>query len=416
MSQKFHINSAGDVRVCNATTRPCRFGEDEHFTDRNEARKAIEAKLEQENGETKSFSKPKTRLTKNSKSDFRNRIYILTENEKLSNVELQAIGAVIDEELRNRLDFDPFDHELSNDEIKAVQMANREIFSSLVQNGGDIPTVVTGPHAAKLHEAVKILPDNIKAAIGKNPIFTKVVNKSNRKFDGRHSYGQISQIVKARTQVSPGQIPEDAPDGSMIPVEKYHSLQTIGEYTGIRVWAKNGDSNLVEDRWIGKKPEGARGRKIADQAEVYVQGQIITLNKPVYALYTEEKTVASEILAKKTSDSNEASSVLLHEFCHAVQRRTVAQNSLDEWEDTMYSELAYGEKTFDHDYGIIKYRGFPNGYMAHHDREELLPVATEAFFHPSTVDKGYLYGSDRGENADKVRQWISGLWVALGSK
>lgn len=52
MASKFHINSSGDVRVCNATVRPCKFGEEAHFTDRTEARKAVEKKLEQEHGVT----------------------------------------------------------------------------------------------------------------------------------------------------------------------------------------------------------------------------------------------------------------------------------------------------------------------------------------------------------------------------
>lgn len=415
MSQKFHINSAGDVRVCNATVKPCRFGENDHFTDKNEARREIENRLSSEFGSAQSLSKSKTRSEDKSSSDFTARISKLTKNSKPNNEELQQIGAVIDEELRSRLDFDPFDHELSSDEIQAVQAANRAIFSGLVKNGGDIPTVLTGPFADSLNEAVSILPDSVKASIGKAPIFTKLANKNNRKFDGRHSYGIITQTVKARSQVRDLDIPEDAPDGSFIPVEDSYSLREIEHpRSGIRVWVKNGDSRIVEDRWVGRKPEHARARKVADKAEMFIRGQLVTIDKPVYALYTEEKTVGSEITAKKTSDKNEMHSVLLHEFCHAVQRRS--NGLVDEEEATMYDSLAYGERTYDLDYGIIKHRGLPNGYMGHADGDELLPVATEAFFHPSTVNKGFLYGSDRGENADKVRQWVSGLWVSLGSR
>lgn len=420
MDQKFHINSAGDVRVCNATTRPCRFSPSDHFTDRVAARQAVEERLSEEMPTTTSLSKKKTRSVKSDESEqqddsqFKSRIAKLTQNKKPSNADLQAIGAVIDDELRSRLDFDPFDHELSDEEIAAVQNANREIFSSLVKNGGDIPTVVNGPFAKKLHDAVRILPDNVKADIGRNPIFTKTVNKNNR-IDGQHRFGQIPQIVKSRTQVYPGMIPEEAPEGALVPFERHHTFRTISEYTGIRVLAKNSNSGFAEDHWIGEKPKNTKARKIADQAEIYIDGNLVTLNKPVYELYTEEKTMASQITSKKAEDTNEGASVLLHEFCHAVQRRTVGKNILDEAEGTMYDELTYGEKTYDFDYGIIKRKGFPNGYMAHENGEELLPVATEAFFHPSTVNKGFLYGSDRGENADKVRQWVSGLWVSLGN-
>jgi hypothetical protein len=54
--------------------------------------------------------------------------------------------------------------------------------------------------------------------------------------------------------------------------------------------------------------------------------------------------------------------------------------------------------------------------MAHSNGRELFTVASEGFFHPSTVDKGFLYGSDRGENADQVRQWITGLWISLSTR
>lgn len=422
MDQKFHINSSGDVRLCHATTRPCRFGESEHFTDRAEARQAVEARLSEEMSPLASVSKAdagsarKADDSKVSNSAFVSRVKELATNEKPTNAELQAIGAAIDDELRSRLDFDPFDHELSSDEIKAVQNANREIFSSLVKNGGDIPTVVTGPLAKHLHEAVRILPDNLKAAIGKSPIFTKAANKNNRTFDGRHRFGQIEQIVQSRDEIAPHHIPEGAPDGALIPSDKYASRMTIEEYNGFRVWEKNGNSTLVEERWIGDKPKNTRVRKIADQGQVYVDGQLMTLNKPVYAVFTEEKTVGSEISAKKMEDPNERGSVLLHEFSHAVQRRTVAQNFLDESESTMYEELAYGKEVYDSDYDVVKRQGFPNGYMAKNDGEEFLPVASEGFFHPSARDKGFLYGSDRGENADKVRQWVAGLWVSLGNQ
>lgn len=417
MSQKFHINSAGDVRVCNATIKACRFGDADHFTDRSDARREVEKRLESELGTSgEPLSKKKTRTNKNDDSELKSTISRLTQNKKPTNAELQKIGKVLDDELRKRLDFDPFDHELSKEEIKAVQNANHVIFSSLVTNGGDIPTYVDGPHAAKLHEAVRILPDSVKVAIGKAAIFTKTANKNNTLFDGRHRFGRISRMVQARAQISPTDIPEKAPDGSLIPSEKYASLQSISDYNGFRVWEKNGDSTLVEERWIGDKPKGEKVRKIADQAEVYVDGQLVTLNKPVYALSTEEKTIGSEISAKKSSDDDMYSSVLLHEFCHAVQYRTIREGLTDEAEESMFAELAVGPTVQSKEYNDKVYRGFPTEYMGHENGAELLPVATEGFFYPAAQERDYLYGSNRGENADKVRQWVSGLWISLNNR
>ena len=113
---------------------------------------------------------------------------------------------------------------------------------------------------------------------------------------------------------------------------------------------------------------------------------------------------------------------LFYQFCSqfwgflTALKNGVSSPGNDESEATMFSELAYGKEVYDSDYDVVKRQGFPNGYMAKNDGEEFLPVASEGFFHPSARDKGFLYGSDRGENADKVRQWVSGLWVSLGNQ
>lgn len=79
MASKFHINSSGDVRVCNATVRPCKFGEEAHFTDRAEARKAVETKLEEEHGVTapsikapKATVEPSDSIDQNKLKEIRN--------------------------------------------------------------------------------------------------------------------------------------------------------------------------------------------------------------------------------------------------------------------------------------------------------------------------------------------------------
>lgn len=411
MSQKFHINSAGDVRVCNATLKPCRFGESDHFNDRAEARQAVEARLSQDLGATQTISKKKT-IDSNS-DRFLSRVRQLAAKESPTPEDLQEIGQAFEKEWSNRLDFNAFDHELSSEEIKTVQTANRALFSLVVNNGGDIPTQTYGPLVDQLNSAVKILPDNVKESIGQLPIFTKTISKATRSRDGYHRTGNIEMSVNAVETISADRIPENAPDGTLIPSEKYKTLREIQHPgSGTRVFVKKGDSTTVQCQWIGVKPKSKGARKIADSAEIYVQGELVTVNSPVYALKDTQFVAASEIGAKKAEDSNEMASIMLHEYCHAVQTRS---RILKDEEETMFYKLA-GDKTFSYDYGEVIHKGFPNEYMAHSNGRELFTVASEAFLHPSTVDKGFLYGSNRGENADQVRQWITGLWISLSTR
>lgn len=70
MAGKFHINSNNESQPCRATTRACRFGEDNHFESASDAKVESERRLEQEFGESvtlkkapvkrKSTSKPKS--------------------------------------------------------------------------------------------------------------------------------------------------------------------------------------------------------------------------------------------------------------------------------------------------------------------------------------------------------------------
>lgn len=411
MSQKFHINSAGDVRVCNATLKPCRFGESDHFTDRIEARSEVEKRLSEDLGETSSLSKKRT---SDSTSDrFVSKIRKLSEKAEPAPEELQEIGQAFEKEWSTQLGFNAFDHELSSEEIQKVQSVNRSMFSRIVENGGNLPTQIYGSLTQQLNDAVKILPDNVKASIGELPIFTKTISKGTRSRDGYHKVGSIEMSVMATETVRPDQIPENAPDGILIPSEKYKSLREISHPgSGTRIFVKKGKSTTVECQWIGVRPQSKGARKIADSAEIYVQGQLVTINRPVYALKDTQYMSGSEIGAKKAEDPNEMSSVMLHEYCHAIQTRS---RILKDEEETMFYKLA-GAKTFSHDYGEIIYKGFPNEYMAHSNGRELFTVASEAFFHPSTVNKEFLYGSNRGENADQVRQWITGLWISLSTR
>lgn len=60
MASKFHVNGSGDVRPCNASVRPCRFGEADHFENRSEALAAVEKRLSEEHGSSATATKKST--------------------------------------------------------------------------------------------------------------------------------------------------------------------------------------------------------------------------------------------------------------------------------------------------------------------------------------------------------------------
>ena len=66
MTVKYHVNDNGDVRQCEATTKPCRFSESDHFTDPVEAREHYEATHDPE--DVPLVKKPETPEEKNQAS------------------------------------------------------------------------------------------------------------------------------------------------------------------------------------------------------------------------------------------------------------------------------------------------------------------------------------------------------------
>lgn len=56
-TKKLHVTTSGDVRPCNARKRPCRYGEERHFQDRQQALKAAETLAQGEETLTATLSK-----------------------------------------------------------------------------------------------------------------------------------------------------------------------------------------------------------------------------------------------------------------------------------------------------------------------------------------------------------------------
>lgn len=425
MNQKFHINSAGDVRVCNATLKPCRFEESDHFTDRAEARKAVEERLSKENPVLQSQSKRKSRPAIDSgrteshsiKSDsgaiqqIQLAIQETAAKKRLFPEDFQKLGKLFETEALKRYPLDPFSKTLTSDELNQVGETNRALLSDLVVTGSELPNpIVTGPQAETLRSIVKDLPDAAKDLI-KNRRFEATTISAKHKSNATHMYGDLYSPIEYLHTVSRATIPAEAKDGDLfVPkvVARLSELQNPNSAS--LVTAKNGDSIDLKTYWVGKPPrdKSYTQKKVADSAEVFVNGEKVRINKLLYEVGTYERHTGSKISGPKVEDIH-GQAAWVHEYSHALQINT----RLSGYEEEMFNEVA-GDKTFSHEYGEIVYKGFPNHYMGQKSKRELFPTATEALLYPNPIDREFFYGENTHENAAKLRQWTIGMWLTLG--
>ena len=153
--------------------------------------------------------------------------------------------------------------------------------------------------------------------------------------------------------------------------------------------------------WTKVKTSGS-GVKISNR-----YGESFVVDKP---LYKASKTVVdrdiNEIKFHETPwDRDSERSVLIHEYCHSLQTFGKAPT-----ERSMFNRIAAkGESRYNSAYGERTYDNFPTEYMGASRGNELLPVATEGWLYPER-NQG-LYGSDRKESANEVRDWVAGFWL-----
>lgn len=423
--QKYHINSAGDVRPCNARKKTCRFGSTDHFQDRDEGLREVERRLAEESEsnvlkgvrkKSKAVSVAKNNETKSDTSErfakVRREILDMASKVRPSKDDLIRIGEKFDSEVKSRLSFNIDSDELSNQNFAEIQKVNREVFSSLVKNG-DPAKNVEGRFKKQLNEAVAILPNNVKESLDDAPILTKTVNKTNKSRDGYHVVKNLEFSKPALTSINSFYFQESIPASGVMPLDGITPSEINNPGTSFSAAIKDGEKlEGLKRVWIGKPLQKKGFKKISDTSEVYLNGVKHTLDKPMYSTTDSYFITGSEIGSKIYSDEEEQKSVLLHEYCHAVQYRSKV-NGFEEKE--MFDSIA-GEKTFDWETHEIVHKGFPNGYMGLRGGKELLPVATEGVFYPGTGDRRFFYGSDKGENAQKVRNWVTGYWLSMSQR
>lgn len=408
---KFHINSQGVAKPCSANVRACRFGGDStHFDTIEEAQKVAEKQLNEEFSHTPQSLTKKNKDNDNKYNAISNSIKkAITDTPNFSPESLMNVGKIFDNELANRIPFDINNKNLTYDDYEVIEKETHKLVREVMEVDEDLSTEVYGSLAKDLNKATKILPNSIKNGFNLKdiPILAKSNRIDNNSFSGQHQ-GNVSFKVNAVSQgVEVSEYEQekykDLPDQSMY-VDGFSLASDFeGNNWGKRVKVKSTGSYFYKEKWIGKKSSQC-GKKISDTAELYVNGRLMKLDQPVYEIKDTQFLTGSVIQAQKTDGKNGDESVLLHEYTHMVQMTDSTKA-----EEKMFEKLAY-DQHYDKNLDESVFKGFPDEYMGLSNSREVLTRATEGFYKPT--NNGYLYGENKGENADEVRQWVIGYWLS----
>lgn len=410
---KFHVNEENKPLPCRAQEGACPF---QHFENLQEAQDHVEAKFEE------STADPVLRKgAKGFAKDLQQRIDSLGDDP--STEDLIAVGSAIDAEVRRHLSFDPNDvlqDDLSQKQLDEIQTVNRRVMSELAVCSRGTDREITGPRAKDVESVVTVLPDGAKKLVSNDKIVTETIRK--KSVGGQHSNGKLPVKVEFNERKNSFyEKSSGAPVGAFyensgaLPSDLEHPL------SGSRV-ALRGESDVAEQYWMGKKPEGASRnlRKVSDKTELYVNGRKHVFEKPLYRFYTFENQQQTR-LSVPAAKTEEGRAIITHEYAHAVQlgyHRRMAPchdksggKTHEAADERMWGELR-GNRKFSDDYRMMTYDGFPDDYMGS-DKKEFFPKATEGVLHPASPSNKFLYGSDRHSNSDRVRQWTMAFWVHL---
>lgn len=295
---KFHINGNGDVKPCNASVRACRFSDAEHFDNRQEALISAEKRLSEQYSQVSS-----TTLKKN--SDFKKRIdEVLEQNKSVSPESLIRIGEIFDNELQNRLEFDIYG-DLSNDDLQKIEKETHKLMSEIMDIGAPLKNDVYGSMSNKLNEAVSVLPNSVKDSLKNTKILAKSIRKDAMDRDGQHmgnarfrvdmkSKGRkVSEFEKEDTR--------NLPDGAVYIKGCVLNSEITDPSSETRAMVKREGSDIYDEVWIGGKgKEKHIGKKLSNTTEIYVNGRLMNLDKPMYEVKDSYTFTGSVISAKKT--------------------------------------------------------------------------------------------------------------------
>lgn len=269
-----------------------------------------------------------------------------------------------------------------------------------------MPFKATGPLSEQLNEAVSILPDKVKSLTETVNLDTKYLHGATRVRLGQYQpYGETKSAITDYADLGE-EFSEVSPEGTLVPNYGFKESDLGERFYGASMILNEGGGPKYKKVWLGRKPEKNGYKKIADSADIFVNGKVITVDQPLYEIQMKRVTTTPQILMSQKVAGEAAKSTLLHEYCHAVQSKVRPRFA----EGEMFRKTAV-EQIVGTSYGVPVYSGFPNEYMGADTRLELLPVATEGLFHP-TAGNGFFYGSDHGTNAHEVRRWVTGFWLS----
>lgn len=403
---KFHINGSGDVKPCNASVRTCRFSDAEHFENKQEAAVYAERMLSEAYSEQSSTSLKKNSAFKKSIDE------VLEQNKSISPESLMRIGQVFDNELQKRLDFDIYG-DLSNDDLLNIEKETHKMMSEIMDIGAPLKNDLYGTMSDKLNKAVSVLPNSVKDSLKNTDILAKAIRKDAMDRDGQHMGNARFKIVEKSSGKKASEYVlnkvKDLDDGTFYIDDMVWSGDLESDYWGSKAYVKRDGTDVHDEIWIGRPIKGSKnvGKKISDKSMVFVNGKMMEIDKPIYEYRYEVTRTGSVISAKKTDFESDQNSVLLHEYVHLVQQYDYTPS-----EPEMFNKLRESDSpSYRSGLGEACYDGFPDEYMGLHNSRELLTRATEGLYYPSAHSSQFLYGKNRGKNADKVRQWVAGYWL-----
>lgn len=404
---KFHINGNGDVKPCNASKRACRFSDAEHFENKQEAVLYAERKLSEQ------YSQVSPTVSKNN-TQFKKRISeALEQNKSVSPESLMKIGQVFDDELQNRLPFDIYG-DLSTEDFHTIEQETHKLMGEIMDIGAPLKNEVYGSMGSKLDKAVSVLPNSVKESLKNTKILAKSIRKDANDRDGQHignaRFGAVEKSKGKKVSEYVLNMTKDLPDGTLYIDDMVWIKDLEDDYWGSKAFVKRDGTDIHDEIWIGKPIRGSKnvGKKISNKAEIFANGKMTALDKPVYEYQYETTHRGSVISAKKINFESDQSSVLLHEYVHLVQ-----QNDYTNAEEEIFNELRETDAPkYDAGLGDDCYEGFPDEYMGLYNGREVLTRASEGLYYPAAHSSGFLYGKHRGKNADKVRQWVAGYWLS----
>lgn len=134
MASKFHVNGSGDVRPCNASVRPCRFGEADHFENRSEALAAVEKRLSEEHESSSSVQKKSVASLKAELKKEPTGMFAVKTQEDLSSLIHGTKGAPCPGDCDTCIKF-------NRTAAKVQELADRNIYISLHENDARVSAI-----------------------------------------------------------------------------------------------------------------------------------------------------------------------------------------------------------------------------------------------------------------------------------